>query len=210
MKLLSTALEIYFSLHIFICRTKGLIQAHSAFFSFKVLPDVKDPGYYSDKAVLSRLFVHENTFFQLQTFFGSLYYIDSARRSMQSSTVGKIVEIMFVFFPFVFLPQFFPTTSFSNAGTSMSSRSKKYERFYEVGTLMVKIFYLWAKYILGFFVNFICYLNDGNERDMKFIRGLFLLNAGTMSISVFLHTLRFKKVLPPKATFSFYLLQIYL
>ena len=75
---------------------------------------------------------------------------------------------------------------------------------------MIKVFYLWAKYVLGFFINFICYLNAANEEDMKFIRGLYLLNCGTISISVFLHTLRFKKILPPKATFSFYLVQIYL
>ena len=46
--------------------------------------------------------------------------------------------------------------------------------------------------------------------DLKFIRGLFLLNVGTVSIAVFLHTLRFKKVLPPKLAFGFYLTQIYL
>ena len=46
--------------------------------------------------------------------------------------------------------------------------------------------------------------------DIKFIRGLFLLNLGTVSIAVFLHTLRFKKVLPPKLAFSIYLVQIYL
>jgi len=44
---------------------------------------------------------------------------------------------------------------------------------------------------------------------MKFIRGLFLLNGGTVSIAVFLHTLRFKKVLAPRLMFSLYLAQIY-
>ena len=82
---------------------------------------------------------------------------------------------------------------------------------------------------MGFYINFLVFLNNRNfhhsqqeekevrgakeilsHGDLKFIRGLFLLNAGTISISVFLHTLRFKKVLPPKVTFSFYLIQIYL
>ena len=188
----------------------GLVQAHSAFFSFKVLPDSEDAGYYSDRAVLSRLFVHENSFFQLLAFFGSLYYIDSARQNLQSTTFGRIVEIIWVFFPYVIVRPWFPRTSFSNAGTSRNGRSKKNEQFYKVGTLMIKIFYMWAKYVLGFFINFICYLNAANEEEMKLIRGLFLLNCGTVSISVFLHTLRFKKVLPPKSTFAFYLVQIYL
>ena len=39
---------------------------------------------------------------------------------------------------------------------------------------------------------------------------MILLNAGTVSLSVLLHTLRFKKVLPPLLTMSVYLVQIYL
>jgi hypothetical protein len=39
--------------------------------------------------------------------------------------------------------------------------------------------------------------------------GLLLLNIGTVSLALFLHTLCFKKVLPGRFTFSIYLLQIY-
>ena len=88
--------------------------------------------------------------------------------------------------------------------------SQKNELFYTIGTKMIKIFYLWAKYFLGFYINFLCFLNKVDGEDMKFIRGLFLLNLGTVSISVFLHTLRFKKVLSPRLTFTLYLVQIYL
>jgi hypothetical protein len=44
---------------------------------------------------------------------------------------------------------------------------------------------------------------------MKWVRGLWLLNAGTVSIAVFLHTMRFKKLLPPRTTFSCYLIMAY-
>jgi len=44
---------------------------------------------------------------------------------------------------------------------------------------------------------------------MRFVRGLYLMNVGTVSISVFLHTLRFKKALSPTLAFSIYLGQIY-
>jgi len=44
---------------------------------------------------------------------------------------------------------------------------------------------------------------------MKWVRGLWLLNAGTVSIAVFLHTMRFKKLLPPRVTFSCYLIMAY-
>lgn len=91
----------------------------------------------------------------------------------------------------------------------MAGRSAENEVFYKIGTIMVKVFYLWAKYFLGFYINFLIFVNKHTEENMRFIRGLFLLNAGTVSIAVFLHTLRFKKVLPPKLTFSIYLAQIY-
>mmetsp|Transcript_22264 Transcript_22264/g.27985 ORF Transcript_22264/g.27985 Transcript_22264/m.27985 type:complete len:212 (-) Transcript_22264:255-890(-) len=156
------------------------------------------------------MFVQENGFFQLMGLFGSIYYYDSLRASLQSTMGGKIVEAFFVFWPYVLIRQWFPVTRFSNAGTGRAGRSKKNEQFYSIGTTMIKIFYLWAKYFLGFYVNFLCLLNKINPNDMKFVQGLFLLNLGTVSIGVFLHTLRFKKVLPPRVTFTFYLVQIYL
>lgn len=33
---------------------------------------------------------------------------------------------------------------------------------------------------------------------------MWLLNAGTVSIAVFLHTMRFKRLLPPRLTFTIY------
>lgn len=187
----------------------GMIQAASAYFSFKVLPSLDDAGYFSDKAVLSRNFVHENIFYQMLVVLGSLYYNDECRAKMQASLLGRVVEWFIVFMPYALLRSLFPTTRFKNAGTNMAGRTQKNERFYDIGTFMIKIFYLWAKYFLGFYINWLVFLGVQTEENMKFIRGLFLLNAGTVSIALFLHTLRFKKVLPPKFTFSLYIAQIY-
>jgi len=188
----------------------GLVQVHSAYFSFKVLPESKDAGYISDKAVLSRTFIHENSYFQLLCAFGSFYYIPSAVASLQSTLLGKCVEHLFLFYPYVFIRPWFPITSFKDAGTGNKGRSLKNQRFYEMSTTAIKIFYLWSKYFLAFYINFLCFLNLTSEEDMKFIRGLFLLNVGTVSLGIFLHTLRFRKVLPPQVTMSVYLVQIYL
>ena len=43
----------------------GVLQATSAILTFKFLPAKDDPGYFSDKAIVSRLFVKENLFYQL-------------------------------------------------------------------------------------------------------------------------------------------------
>jgi hypothetical protein len=187
----------------------GLIQGYSAFFSFKVLPEAADPGYYSDKAVASRNFIHENVYYTMMAVFGSVYYNSEWRGKLQSGFLGQFVEILFVFCPYVAFRPFFPVTHFSAAGTGRNGRSQKNEWFYTVGTKMVKIFYLWAKYFLGFYINFMVYLNLPTPNHWKVLHGMYLLNLGTVSIAIFLHTLRFKKILPAKLTFSIYLLQIY-
>lgn len=187
----------------------GLIQGYSAYFSFKVLPDLHDPGYYSDKAVASRKFIHENIYFSWLTTWGSIYYHEGWRDRLQAHPVGQVMEVAFIFFPYLVVRPLFPTTSFGAAGSGRRSRTEGNEAFYRYGTLAIKLFYLWAKYYLGFFVNFLWCLHKTDENETKLIKGMFTLNLGTISIAIFLHTLRFKGVLPPKLTFSIYLLQIY-
>lgn len=132
-----------------------------------------------------------------------------SRVSLQSHKIGKGLEIIFVFLPYVAIRPFFPVTRFRDAGTNKNGRSNKLRYFYEIGTYLVKFFYLWGKYFLGFFINWLVFLGIPSDDDMVIIHGLYLLNVGTVSIAVFLHTLRFKKVLPPQLTFTFYLGQIY-
>ena len=187
----------------------GVIQGYSAYFSFKVLPQLKDPGYYSDKGVMSRDFLHENICFNVFCVFGAVYYNNAYREVLQSNIGGKIMEYTFVFFPFVLVRPWFPTTRMKDAGSRDKTRSKEAQRFYEIGTTMIKIFYLWAKYILGFHLNFLIFLGLMDAENMKFLQGIHLLNTGTVAIAMFLHTLRFKKILPAKFTFGFYIAQIY-
>ena len=187
----------------------GLIQGYSAYFSFKVLPDLEDPGYFSDKAVISRTFVHENTYFSLITAWGSIYYNELWLEKIQAHPLGRVLEVIFVFFAYVVIRPFFPTTHVGSAGTGKGSRTEQNKTFYKYGTLAYKIFYLWAKYFLGFFINFLWLRRLCTPDEVKFIKGMYTLNLGTLSIGIFLHTLRFKGVLPGKLTFSIYLLQIY-
>jgi hypothetical protein len=70
--------------------------------------------------------------------------------------------------------------------------------------------YAFTEPFLGFFVSFAVHLDLLKPHQWKLLHGMMLLNAGTVSLSIFLHTLRFKKVLPPILTFSVYLVQIYL
>ena len=159
---------------------------------------------------MSRNFVHENIFFTLMTVFGSVYYNDNTRQVLRSNLAGRIMEYIFVFWPYIVIRTWYPITRFSNAGTTRSGRTDRNQRFYKIATIMVKIFFLWAKYFLGFFMNFMIFLDLVSEESWKFMHGMLLLNIGTVSLAIFLHTLRFRKILPPRFTFSLYLVQIYL
>ena len=55
-----------------------------------------------------------------------------------------------------------------------------------------------------FHLNYLRFLGLLSEQDMKWVRGLWLLNSGTVSVAVFLHTMRFKKLIAPRVNFSCY------
>jgi hypothetical protein len=141
--------------------------------------------------------------------FGSVYYNEKCRETLRSNLPGRILEILFVFWPYIAIRTWYPVTRFSNAGKTTNGRTTANEKFYKTATLMVKFFFLWAKYFLGFFINFMVFLDLVNDENWKLIHGQLLLNTGTVSIAMFLHTLRFKKVLPARFTMSIYLAQIY-
>lgn len=62
---------------------------------------------------------------------------------------------------------------------------------------------------MGFLINYLRFLDLIGDDELMWVRALWLLNAGTISISVFLHTLRFKRKIPPKLAFTLYLLMFY-
>jgi hypothetical protein len=94
------------------------------------------------------------------------------------------------------------------AVTNEKTKSTENILFYKVGTLLIKVFYVWAKHFMGFHINYLRFLGLVAPAEMKWVRGLWLLNAGTVSIAVFLHTMRFKKLLPPRVTFSLYVAMV--
>ena len=91
----------------------GLFQALSASMTFWFLPKEKDSGFFSDKGILSKLFVRENIFYQLITTFGPFYYL--YKREMEDNLFGRAVVVLFVFLPYAVLRPCFPTTRFDVA-----------------------------------------------------------------------------------------------
>mmetsp|Transcript_11560 Transcript_11560/g.38007 ORF Transcript_11560/g.38007 Transcript_11560/m.38007 type:complete len:270 (-) Transcript_11560:250-1059(-) len=189
----------------------GLFQAVSASLTFRFLPNDENSGYFSDKGILSRAFVKENVFYQLQTAFGAIWYT-FGNDTLETSTLGKALMVVFVFLPFTLLRPLFPTTRFSTTHVTKGSkyRTEENSSFYHLGTELIRYFYLYGKHVMGFGFNYLYFLGELSDEDMRqWGTPLLLLNAGTVSIAVFLHTLRFKKILKPTYAFSLYLAMAY-
>jgi len=185
----------------------GVFQAVSAAMTFRFLPNDENSGYFSDKGILSRAFVQENIFYQLQTAFGAIWYT-LGNQALEQFLLGKIMIIIFVFLPFTVLRPLFPTTRFSTTHKTKGARyrTSENEKFYFTGTELIRYFYLYGKHVMGFGFNYLFWLNRVTFDDMKrWGVPLLLLNTGTVSIAVFLHTLRFKKLMKPTHAFLIYL-----
>mmetsp|Transcript_9133 Transcript_9133/g.23224 ORF Transcript_9133/g.23224 Transcript_9133/m.23224 type:complete len:150 (-) Transcript_9133:210-659(-) len=82
--------------------------------------------------------------------------------------------------------------------------------FYFTGTELIRYFYLWGKHCMGFGFNYLFFLGSVGDDDMRtWGVPLLLLNTGTVSIAIFLHTLRFKKLMKPRHSFLTYLAMAY-
>jgi len=189
----------------------GLFQAVSASVTFRFLPNDENSGYFSDKGILSRAFVKENVFYQLQTAFGAAWYT-FGNAALERSWLGKAMMVVFVFLPFTLLRPWFPTTRFSTTHVTKGAkyRTRENASYYALGTELIRYFYLYGKHVMGFGFNYLYFLGCLTQDDMRrWGTALLLLNAGTVSIAVFLHTLRFKKILKPTHAFSIYLAMAY-
>lgn len=194
----------------------GLIQAITASYYFQFLPKkMKDPGYYSDKSPLSYAFVKENIFFAALLFWQFVYYSNNLGPQNfysaeavedKSETIRSlyiILEHFFVFLPYFIRPMF-PKTSFRDSIHSTTNKSEKNARFFWWATRITKVFYLWAKWYIGFFFNYLRYLNLVDDEQRREMYRLLLFSAFATTISLFLHTLKFKGYIGPKTSFIIY------
>jgi len=90
----------------------GFLQACNASYFFSFLPRNADPGYYSDKSVMSYKFLLENIFFSGLLFFAAAYMNDTFYNAMQKV---PFIENLFVFLPYAVIRPFFPKTRFRDS-----------------------------------------------------------------------------------------------
>ncbi|KAL6048794.1 Serpentine receptor class gamma [Balamuthia mandrillaris] len=169
----------------------GLLQAVSAMLTFTFLPKSDDPGYvaFSDKTPMSYFFIVENSFFELLLLYQWLYYCDTFTPFIRDSIV---LEVAFVFLPY-YMRTFWPKTSIRNAlKNSAKNKSDKNRFFFTVSSYIVKMFYMWAKHTIGFLFNYVRFMDRVTPEEQAVMYGVLITGGYAATISLFLHTLKFK------------------
>ncbi|CAF0913100.1 unnamed protein product [Rotaria sordida] len=181
----------------------GFVQSLTAIYTFTFLSRTKrDAGYYSDRGTLSYPFIVENSFFASILLFQWLYYSNKFYPLFTSSI---IIDNLFVFLPYI-ARQLWPKTSFRDSlYNSDKNKTEKNKKFFFIVTHITKCFYIWAKHYIGFFLNYIRFFNRVDTEDIYHIYLLLLFGAFATTISMFLHTLKFKGYLGPKLSFMIYM-----
>jgi len=186
----------------FIMPLVGVFQAANSWSYFAFLPKrQKDPGYNSDRSALSYNFVKENIFFAGLLLFQCCYYDANLFLIIKSF---PLVEYFFVFLPYT-ARWIFPQTSFRDSLSSTTNKSKENYTFYIITTWITKGFYIWAKHFIGYFMNYIRFTNRIGDNDIKEMWLLLIWSGFATTISMFLHTLKFKRIISGRTSYLVYL-----
>ena len=170
----------------------ALCQSINASLTFTFLPKKKHPGFaaVSDKSVLSYYTVVENSFYSLQLLFAYCYLSDYIRPYIQKSI---IIEPIFVFFIFYFRDLWPSSRISASLANSTKNKSDSNRWILIVSTYSIKIFYLFAKHFIGTFPLYLQFLNRITKEDQRLLYGVEMLSAYASTISIFIHTLKFKR-----------------
>ena len=115
-----------------------------------------------------------------------------------------------VFLPYLLLRPFFPKTQLRTGIKNDNTKTTDHKTFYILSIYAIKFFVLFGKHYIGLFINSVRYLGGlSTTGDEKILHFMMIGNCGTVSIGMFLHTLRFKNVLRPKISMSLYLMMLY-
>jgi len=174
----------------------GVIQSITAIYTFTFLPRKADPGitYLSDKSALSYFFIIENSFFEMLLMFQWLYYSDYFYQIFRQTI---IIEVVFVFLPYMFRP-LWPKTRLRDAMKNEKNKTDKNRKFMLASNYVIKVFYIFAKHYIGYFLNYVRFLDRISPSEQYLVFGLMITSSFATTISIFLHTLKFKGYIGPR------------
>jgi hypothetical protein len=115
-----------------------------------------------------------------------------------------LFESFFVFLPY-FARGYFPKTSFRAGLKTIGNKTAGNASFYFVVTWVTKIFYIWAKHFIGFGLNYYRFLDKVSPENTRLVYNMLLWSAFATTISMFLHTLKFKGFIGPRTSYLIYM-----
>ena len=173
----------------------SLIQSINAAYTFTFLPKKEDPGFaaVSDKAVLSYYTVVENSFYASQLLFACCYLHEKYFKIIRKTIV---LEALYVFFIF-YIRHLWPTSRINAALTNSKNKTDANRKTLILSSYAIKFFYLFAKHFIGTFPLYLQFLGRV-DKDMQYnLYGIQILSSYAATISIFIHTLKFKKWIGP-------------
>jgi len=179
----------------------GLFQSLNAMATFWFLPKAtREQGYFSDKKTMSYQFITENSFFAMILLFQWLYFNDFFYSLIRQT---MLPELVFVFCPYIIRP-FWPKTSFRDSMGFPENKTDLNRVFYSYAILVTKCFYVFAKHYIGFFLNYVRFMDRLTPAQQHNMYLLEIFSSMATTTSIFLHTLKFKKYISARTSFYIY------
>ena len=181
----------------------GFLQSVNAARTFTFLPKRADPGFaaVADASSLSYYTVVENSFYSMQCLFASCYLHDNLYPAIRRLV---IVEPLLVFLVFWFR-DLWPASRISAAlGKKDKSMSDAHRLKLTVSAYAIKAFYIYAKHYVGFFPLYLRFLGRLDADDTRLLFGVQVLSSYAATVSIFIHTLKFKGYIGPIAAMVAY------
>jgi len=181
----------------------GLLQTVIAVLTFTFLKKgTTEQGYYGDKYTMTYEFICENLFYSGLLLFQAMYY-DPYFYEMLKMMV--IPEIVMVFLPYMVIRPFVPKTSFRTSIYNLKDKTEGNREFYYYSIIVTKTFYIFAKHFLGHYYNYVRYDDRMSEDQVYWIKLMNIFAGLATTVSIFLHTLKFKKYIGPRASMLGYI-----
>lgn len=161
-----------------------------------------------DKSTMSWSFIAENQYFAGLLLFQCVYMTGRARALLAGSAAGNAVEAVMVALPYVVVRPCFPKTSFRDSLRGGDGRkgnvSARNATFFRVQTWVTKVFYVFAKHFIGYFLNYARFLDRLDAAEIRHVHLMLVFSCFATTISMFLHTLKFKGYMGPRTAFLVY------
>ena len=110
-----------------------------------------------------------------------------------TSIIFMPIMVFFVFY----LRDFWPSSRISASLKNSKNKSDGNRLTLLISTYAIKVFYLFAKHFIGTFPLYLIFLNRLSKDDQQLMYGVQVLSAYASTISIFIHTLKFKRYIGP-------------